>query len=64
MDNIGAAFEGSYEEEVDYEVMRAFLGKNGLWDDSKGVPAMMERYRKFSGVTFGVAPKEKWPEMY
>ena len=35
----------------------------GIWDDSLGTNEIFERYVRFDGVTFGIAPEPEWAKL-
>ena len=42
----------------------AFLKKYQIWDEKATWKQCLDRYNRFSGVTFGVVPEEIWPRLF
>ena len=51
------------EESPDPAMVDEFLATNGILDLNMTLQQRADRYNKFKGVSFGVAPKEVWPTL-
>lgn len=52
---------GDYETNIDRTTRDQFLYSNSLAHEHLSQEQLDERYIKFKDVTFGEAPRDKWP---
>lgn len=59
----GTTFDDLWDDLPPLQDIKKILKEWGVYDDGLEDVQYMERYCRFEGVEFGIAPLEKWPSM-
>ena len=59
----GVSFDDTWEGLPALPEVKQQLHEWGVWDPGLGDMQCRERYVRFLGVTFGVAPRDTWPAL-